>query len=148
MRALVFPLLLLVAGCGRGDAPANEIDNAARTEGAAAEEIIVYASGPRDRLCLSARAGGVAGVIAFAPTDDSNCSIRGTWSDGASAALRPQGDEKCVIPLEREGDIVTLGEGGPACAYYCGPSATLAGKTFVRMDNPAPVTDIAGDPLC
>ena len=141
MRLLFLPLLLL-AGCGR-DEP-----QAVPTTEATPAGIAIYAAQGRDRLCLSAKAGEQAGLITFAATGDANCSLRGSWTDGASAAIRPAGDPACTIPIESEGDVVTLGRPTPGCGYYCGPGATFEGKTFVRMDKPAPVTDFAGDPIC
>ncbi|GAA4018451.1 hypothetical protein GCM10022280_17450 [Sphingomonas swuensis] len=111
-------------------------------DAAAAE---VYASGPRDRLCLKPGEQR-AGIITFAKTGDSNCSVRGSITN--PQAIRPDGDTTCAILYNRDGDTLTLLTGDNSCAYYCGPGASLEGKTFVRMDNPMPVTDIAGDPLC
>ena len=138
MRCIFLVPLLLLAACGRDDAEAVPPTE----EGS---RIAVYAAQGRDRLCLSAAPGGQAGIITFAATGDNNCSLRGSWT---AAAIRPAGDSACAIPIDRQGDTVTFGTPGPACAYYCGPGASLEGKTFVRMDRPAPVADIGGDPLC
>lgn len=141
MRFRLLPLLLLTAACNREDAPTNAAD-------ATGTEFAVYAAEGRDRMCLSLRPGGKAGVITYAGTSDSNCSMRGTWTDGPAAAINPTEDPSCSVPVESEGDVVTLGRPTPGCAYYCGPGASLEGKTFVRMDKPDRVTDLAGDPLC
>lgn len=76
---------------------------------------------------------------------DSNCLMRGRIEGGA---LIPNGDQSCRIPLTLEGGKITIGTPPASCAYYCGPGASLAGKTFTRMAKPEPLTDIAGDPLC
>lgn len=128
--------LLLLAGCG-------EAGEVAPAQGASAQTL-VFAGAGRDRLCLAP--DGASGFVSFAASGDSNCAVRGRLAEGGP--LRPNGDERCAIPLTRDGDRVTLGGAGPECAYYCGPGASFAGKTFVRMDNPSPATDLAGDPLC
>jgi len=79
-------------------------------------------------------------------TGDPNCSFRGAISNPQS--IRPDGDATCAILFNRDGDTVTLLTGDKSCAYYCGPGASLEGRTFTRMAKPEPVTDLARDPLC
>ena len=105
---------------------------------------MVFEGQGRNRLCLAAE-GERAGIITYAAGGDSNCSVRGRLSGGAIA---PDGDELCRIPVVRSDGKISLGEAGPECAYYCAPSASLAGKTFVRMENGSGAVDLAGDPLC
>jgi len=103
-----------------------------------------YAGSGNDRLCYNAETKRM-GTITFGAAA-TNCSMRGSF-DGSS--LRPDGDERCQVPVAIEGNRITLiNQGGPDCAYYCGPGASLEGKTFARMDRPEPVTDLGGDPLC
>jgi hypothetical protein len=135
---------LLLAACGREDAPANQA--AAAAPAPAESDTVVFASGTRDRLCLK-RSTGRAAFITFAPTGDANCTVSGR-SDIAARTIVPEGDDRCRIPLSDNGESVALGDGGPACAYYCGPSASFARKTFRRTPGAPPPTDIAGDPLC
>ena len=140
-RLLLLAPFLLASACSRDELPAAEAEKG--------EAVVAgYTADGRDRMCLSLRPGGQAGVITYAAGSDSNCSMRGTWSDGAGAAIKPIGDAACSVPVDSEGDVVTLGRPSPGCAYYCGPGASLEGKTFTRMEKSEPVTDVAGDPLC
>lgn len=138
MRAMVLSLFLLTA-CKQ-----QEQQPAAVDAPIAATLTGVYGGSGRDRLCYNADSKRM-GMITYGPKE-TNCAIRGSF-DGSS--LRPDGDTKCQVPVAIEGNRITLiNEGGSECAYYCGPDASFAGKTFDRMDNQPPVTDIAGDPLC
>lgn len=140
MRATLIPLLLLTAACRQHEAAPEEPVQAPETSA-----VTAFAGTGRDRLCLKEEEGRAA-FITYAAQGDTNCSVRGSASDGP--AIRPDGDTSCAIPFDRQGDRITLGAGGEACAYYCGPGASFEGKSFVRMDKAEPVTDIAGDPLC
>ena len=62
--------------------------------------------------------------------------------------LVPKGEGDCRIPLVIEGNSVSVGRLPAACSYYCGPDATMAGKTYNRADTGAHAVDLAGDPLC
>ena len=135
---------LLLAGCGREQAPTNEAAQASPQ--AAQDDTVVFRSGARDRLCLK---DGQVAVVSYAQAGNANCTVRGTLdTSAAEAVIRPDGDTSCAIPMTRTGDRATLGAAGPACAYYCGPGASLEGKSFDRAPTPEPVTDVAGDPLC
>lgn len=137
LSALV--LAAALAGCRASELPSeNQV-------AVSASEILVFAGQGRDRLCLK-QGEERAGFITYAATGDANCSVRGTT--GEAGSIRPDGDTACTIPFTRDGDRITLRDGGPACAYYCGPGASLAGKTFARMDKMETVTDFVGDPLC
>jgi hypothetical protein len=135
---------LLLAGCGKEEAPANQA--AAVAPEPADSDTVVFASGTRDRLCLQ-RSTGAAALITFAPTRDANCTVRGRF-DAEKGVIVPDGDERCRIPAAQQGSALTLGDGGPACAYYCGPSASFAGVTLNATTGAPPPTDLAGDPLC
>lgn len=135
---------LLLPGCGKEEAPANQA--AAAAPGPADSDTVVFASGTRDRLCRQRSTGAVA-LITFAPTGDANCTVRGRF-DAAARVIVPDGDDRCRIPVTDKGNQLTLGNGGPACAYYCGPSASFAGVTLDATTGAPPPTDLAGDPLC
>jgi hypothetical protein len=63
-------------------------------------------------------------------------------------AIRPDGDPDCRIPAREDGEMIRLGNGGAACAYYCGPGVTLDGRVFHKDGSASPAVDFAGDPLC
>jgi hypothetical protein len=134
-------LVLGLGACRQAEEPSPPPPAATTADGAT----LVFAGEGRDRLCLK-EGEQRAGVITYAASGDNNCSVRGAAA--GSGEIRPDGDSSCVIPLRREGDRITLGVAGPACAYYCGPGASLSGKTFARMDRADAVTDLAGEPLC
>jgi hypothetical protein len=131
--------LLLNACSKEAEVPAN--DSAPVAAGSSS-----FAGVGRDRLCLAPE--GRAAFITYGD-GDANCSARG-GIEGAGGALTliPEGDTSCRIPLTRSGDTVELGALAPECAYYCGPKASFAGKSFKRMTKSEPVKDLAGDPLC
>ena len=108
-----------------------------------------FAGEGRDRLCLAGDPGNYrGGLIAFGE-GDVNCSASGKLDlQDNQLALIPRGEGDCRIPLTVEGNVVSVGEVPATCSYYCGPGATLAGKSFNRSDMGAAVTDVAGDPLC
>jgi hypothetical protein len=142
LTKLTVPAILLcmsLAGC-RESEPAAE-----NSEAPVTSEVPVFAGEGRDRLCLK-EGEERAGFITYAAGTNANCSVRGTV--GGQGAIKPDGDTACTIPFTRDGNRITLRDGGPACAYYCGPNASFAGKTFVRMDKAEAVVDLAGEPLC
>ena len=135
---------LLLAGCGREEAATNRASGT--TLPAAESDTVVFRAGARDRLCLT---GGQVAFITYAEGGNTNCTVRGSVDGPAAETLiHPDGDTACTVPLTRAENRVTLGAGGPACAYYCGPNAGFAGKSFDRAPTPEAVTDLAGDPLC
>jgi hypothetical protein len=139
MRAALFLPLFVLSSCNR-----QESEPVAANASARAAATATYAGTDKDRLCYNAESKRMA-MITYGSAAN-NCTMRGSF-DGSS--LRPEGDDKCQVPVAIEGNRITLiNEGGPACTYYCGSGASYAGKTFARMDRPEPVTDIAGDPLC
>ena len=89
-----------------------------------------------------------ARVIAYGE-GDVNCSASGRIEiRGDQLALVPRGEGDCRIPLTIGGNTVRIGELPAACAYYCGPGVTMAGKSYNRADMGAAAVDVAGDPLC
>jgi len=108
-----------------------------------------FAGEGRDRLCISGEAASLrAGLIAYG-AGDANCSAAGRLErSGDGWALVPRGEGECRIPLTIQGHVVRVGQPPAACAYYCGPGAQLAGKSYSRADMGAKAVDFAGDPLC
>jgi len=109
----------------------------------------VFVGAGRDALCISGSATALrAGVIAYGE-GGLNCSASGRL-DAANGALAlvPSGEDECRFPLAFAGGTVTIGAVPAACAYYCAPGATLAGKSFRQSPNAEPVTDLAGESLC
>lgn len=145
MRSVVLLLCTLLASCGTGESPAPGNDEA---EAAAARAgPVTYAGSDRDRLCLDERSGR-AGFITYG-AGAANCAVSGTLQrTGATGTMIPDGDETCRIDLQIAGAEVRVGSVSPACAYYCGPSASYSGKRFQRMGTSDPVTDLGGTPLC
>ena len=129
----ISPLLLLLAACSQ-EAPKPK------------SEALLYAGEGRDRLCLS---GNRAGLIAYG-AGDANCSVRGRVDRAGEQLLTiiPDGDQECRIEVMAQAGSVRFGKVSPACAYYCGPGASLEGKAFGENPSASPAVDFAGDPLC
>ena len=108
-----------------------------------------FAGESRDRLCIAGEPGAYrAGLIAYGPAN-ANCSAAGRLEQaGTGWALIPRGEGDCRIPMEIDGNVVRMGQQPEACSYYCGPGASLSGKTYNRSDVGAKAVDFAGDPLC
>jgi hypothetical protein len=135
MRTII-PMALLLAACSQ------QAKNPSIPTG-------TYAGQGRDRLCIAGEAGGYrAGLIAYGQ-GNVNCSAAGKLEPtGAGWVLIPKGEGPCRIPIEMQGSGVRIGQPPAACAYYCGPGATMAGRTYNRSDMGAKAVDLAGDPLC
>ena len=136
MRSLL-PCIMLLAACSKEQASAPSISPGNSTgEG-------------RDRLCIAGEAGNYrGGLIAFG-AGEVNCSASGKIeSENGQISLLPRGEGGCRIPISIEGDTARIGEIPAACSYYCGPGASMAGKSFNRSGAGATATDLAGDPLC
>lgn len=106
-----------------------------------------YLGEGRNRLCVKGEgtAQQVA-FIAYGQIGDSNCAAEGRVEvKGYALALVPRGEGDCRIPIGRDGDIVRLGPGPAACAYYCGPGSSLTGQTYRWADTST--AEIAPDPL-
>jgi hypothetical protein len=108
-----------------------------------------FAGEGRDRLCIAGEAGNYrAGFIAFGE-GEVNCAASGRIdAQGSQVALVPRGEGDCRIPLSAKGNTVRIGEVPASCSYYCGPGASMAGKSFIQTNGGAAATDLAGDPLC
>ena len=138
MRCFILAFALTVTACAQEE-PAAPPGLVAGT----------YAGGGRDALCIAGQAGTQrAGFVVYG-ADNANCSASGrTEPVGAGWTLIPAGDAECKIPLTVTAGQISLGSGTPACAYYCGPGASFAGKSFTRSSSTQRTTDLAGDPLC
>ena len=141
MRCLLLLSVTLLSACNQdlGQQSGQDVE--------AGPQLAVYSGEGRDRLCLDERAGRI-GFVTYGQGDN-NCSIRASVSrKGKGLSIAPDGDQSCSISATVADGSVILGERSPACAYYCGPGATFAGKRFARLERAEPVTDFAGEPLC
>ena len=141
MRCILLAFALTVTACAQEEPPPPQP--------AAALAPGTFVGGERDALCIGGSGQAQrAGVVVYG-ADNANCAVTGRIEQaGAGWALIPAGDAACRIPLTIQGDRVALGTAPAACAYYCGPGVSLAGKAFDRAATSGPVTDLAGDPLC
>ena len=108
-----------------------------------------YAGAGRDALCFASDGGpSRSGFITYG-AGDANCSASGRLVGAGEAwELVPAGEGECRIPVSFGDGTVTLGAQSANCAYYCGPGASFAGKTFRMVPKPPAAVDLAGDPLC
>jgi hypothetical protein len=142
MRTLLILSSLLLFACGRSDEAANQ-SAAGEERGVTAKQL--WGTG-RDRLCLQ---NGRAGLIVYAAQGDANCMVRGTAERAqGTIRIRPDGEESCAVTARLDNGAVVLGDVSPACAYYCGPKASYAGKRLGPSDTAKPALDVAGEPLC
>ena len=82
---------------------------------------------------------------------DANCMAQGRieTADNGDMAFVPRGDDHCRIPIEDRGQSIILGDGGKACAYYCGGEARYAGRELIKKWGEEPdLRDAAGDSIC
>jgi hypothetical protein len=164
----LLPLLLLVAGCGRGDQPA---DDRAAAEGrvaapaagapaaaaASASLTGLYEGGAgaqKNQLCIVEKGKEARFGLLVWGANLHSCSGAGqAVREGERLSLRMTGDETCTIAATMKDGVVSLPQTLPTgCAYYCGARASLAGARFTRTSateaDAHKATDIAGDPLC
>jgi hypothetical protein len=135
MRTII-PVALLLAACSQQDQVPSIPTG-------------TYAGQGRDRLCIAGEAGNYRGGLIVFGQGDTNCSASGRVSvEGDQYVLVPRGEGDCRIPLEIQGNVARIGRPPAACAYYCGPGADMAGRTYNRSDMGAKAVDLAGDPLC
>jgi len=123
------------------------------SENGAADLAGTYAGPGRDRLCIVKKGEDlVVGAIVYGQ-GDANCTFRGTGVDQQIATktalkIRPTGDSECEFRIDGNPSLLTLHASGSACNYYCGPGASLEGKTVKRLPQRETVNDFGGDPLC
>jgi hypothetical protein len=162
-------ILLLLAACGRGDAPAgnaaasDSAPPAARRSAPAVAAAVetrltgLYEGGggpQKNQLCIVEKGKAARFGLLVWGANLHSCSGAGeAVREGARLSLKMTGDETCTIAAHLEGGKVTLPAALPeGCAYYCGARATLAGASFIRAGtteaDARKATDIAGDPLC
>ena len=163
----LLPILLVLAGCGRGDPPPDNGavpaagapgPESARPKGAAPERLTgLYegaAGAQKNQLCIVEKgAGAQFGLIVWGGNLHSCSGAGEAVRSGERLTLRMTGDEACAIDATLKDGTVTLPATLPAgCAYYCGARASLAGARFARTGtseaDAGKATDIAGDPLC
>jgi hypothetical protein len=139
MRVVFLPILLLAA-----------CSTESETETEAPSRIGIHAGPGRDRMCI-ARSGEAwrVGIVTYGEGDN-NCTFRGKVVVAEHGMLvEALGDPDCRLLIEKEGETSRIGVPTPeACEYYCGPSATLSGRSFTHAPNASPAIDFAGDPLC
>ena len=74
--------------------------------------------------------------------------VRDSIGLGSGGVPARTSDADCRIEVREQGESLRLGDVAPACAYYCGPGASFAGKAFAENDSASLAVDFAGDPLC
>jgi hypothetical protein len=141
MRLLILIVPLVLAGC-EAEAP--------RAEPATAPTLKVghyFQAGGRGRLCVHpGDARQRATFIAYAKEGAANCSASGTLEpSGKGLVIVPAGEGGCRIPVNRDGDRLTVGSAPAACAYYCGPGLKLEGQSYQWADTST--AEVMADPL-
>lgn len=107
-----------------------------------------WEEGERSGLCV--QADGRAAFVLYAE-GGTNCMAEGRIGETEEGELGfvPRGDEECRIPIEREGDTLRFGNGGAACAYYCGGEAEYAGRSLTLQDgSDRELLDAGGEAIC
>jgi hypothetical protein len=109
-----------------------------------------FAGAGKDRLCIAGAGETLrAGLIAYAAHGAANCSVAGKLEqDGTGWTVTPRGDGDCRIGLTIAEDELSIANVPASCSYYCGPGASLAGKSFTRVSEASPAADLAGEALC
>ena len=165
MRATLFQsamlLIIALAGCrGGGEAGNGASSGDQRSSGPAQTATLtgLYESGdgPRhNQMCMIEREGRrtTFGLVTWG-SGDRNCSGSGfATREGDRLRLQMNGDEACVIDATIRGTDVQLPGSLPeGCAYYCAPSAQLAGTSFGKVGGEEAdarrAVDLADEPLC
>jgi hypothetical protein len=154
-------LIIALAGCSGGEGGTNTSGSAPPRSGSPAQTATLtglYESGEgprRNQMCVIEREGGRTsfGLVTWGE-GDRNCSGSGlARREGNRLRLQMEGDETCVIEASLDGTRVTLPASLPqGCAYYCGPSAQLAGADFDKTGGEEAdarrAVDLVGEPLC
>jgi len=169
MKKIVL-ILLFLAGCGRGDSPANEqaAPDSAEPAGPGSKAVPersgstrltgLYESGSgarKNQMCVVEKGGeSQFGLIVWGSGLNSCSGAGKAVREGERLTLTMTGDETCTIRASLKDGVVTLPASLPTgCAYYCAASgATLANARFARAGTSSAdvkkATDITGEPLC
>ncbi|WP_293943230.1 hypothetical protein [Sphingomonas sp.] len=109
-----------------------------------------FAGAGRDRLCIAGEGELLrAGLITYAAQGDANCSMAGKLErKGEAWVLIPRGEGECQLALTVDQSGARIASVPGACSYYCGPGASLAGRSFKRDSKAAQAIDFAGSKLC
>ena len=135
-------LVLLLVACSRQ--PAEQTGPAGTTAG-------IFSGQGRDRLCIANGAGVTQiGIVTYGE-GDYNCTFKGKvgTQGGHEMLVEAIGDPACKLMIQSVGETLTVGvPNAKACEYYCGPTSTMADRSFKRDPSASSVVDLAGDPLC
>ena len=143
MRCILLAFVLIVTACAQEEPPPPQ----------AAADLApgIFVGGERDALCIGGSGEAQrAGFVVYG-AGNANCAVSGRIEQ-ARRRLGAGPGGRCRLPHSAhasQGDRSRSGRAPAACAYYCGPGASLAGKVVRPSGERArPVTDLAGDPLC
>lgn len=143
-------MILLLAACGGTEAEdpvgTDEITGLYLGEGEGKQQ---------DRVCMVEVPSGTVrfGIVTLEP-DRAACSgIGRVEQTGTGVRLIMVGEQDCAVRASVAGTWVSLTASVPeGCSYYCGPGATLAGKSFEKTDDSLEgamsADDLVGNPLC
>ncbi|AJP71548.1 hypothetical protein [Sphingomonas hengshuiensis] len=161
MRALA--LLLVLAGCSGGGAPAQngaqsqDLESAAIARGLVRDpadtEIVGLYARDTDRLCI-VKSGMAYRVGAFVDYGDRiTCSGSGTVGRVGETLRIALGDRGCSFDARFDGDKISFPGALPeACEALCARRASYAGLEVTRMSESsaeaAAMRDAAGRRLC
>ncbi|HYI40913.1 MAG TPA: hypothetical protein VE053_11405 [Allosphingosinicella sp.] len=166
-----FLFLLLLAGCGRDDAPAGNqatpgpggppASTAQKSPSSStavrARLTGLYEGGSgaqKNQMCIVEKGNGAEFGLLVWGGNLHSCSGAGrAVRKGGALTLTMTGDETCTIQASLEDGVVTLPDKLPlGCAYYCGARAGFGGARFTKTGSSEAdakkAKDIAGDPLC
>ncbi len=143
-------LMLLFASCGD-----TEVEDPVGTSNLTGLYLGEGEGKQQDRICMvTAPSGAVRfGIVTLEP-DRAACSGIGRVPQaGDELRLIMAGDENCELRANVADTRVTFPASVPeGCSYYCGPDATLAGKSFEKTDDSLEgamsADDLVGNPLC
>jgi hypothetical protein len=111
--------------------------------------------GPRrSQICMVDKGSGTQfGLLVWGDALRSCSGAGQAVRHGERLSLKMAGDETCTIDARISGGTITLPASvPPACSYYCGEGARMAGASFARTGSSEAdalkAKDIAGDALC